>query len=855
MPTDSDSNEPSPGNSQLQVISVDISKEMKSSFIDYAMSIIVSRALPDVRDGLKPVHRRILYAMEELGLSPNKAYKKCARIVGEVLGKYHPHGDTAVYDALVRLVQPFSSRYPLIQGHGNFGTLDDNAAAMRYTEARLAPVSLDILKDIDSDTVNFQDNFDGSLQEPTVLPSRVPTLLLNGSSGIAVGMATNIPPHNLKEILNGLVYLIDNPDCEIKELIEHIPGPDFPSGGIIQGRKGIKEAYETGRGSIPVKALVEIEEIKSGKSAKATAIVVKELPYLVGPESLIEKIAELVKQEKIRGIADLNDESNRKGTRVVIKLKRDAHPQSTLNNLYRHTQLRQNFSVNSLALVKNKPKLLNLKEILEHFIEHRVEIVSRKAKFDLNKALTRLHIVEGFLRALSYLEKVIQIIRNSNSTEEARNSLVTEIELSEKQAEAVLSMQLRSLTGLEREKLRTESKNLEEKIAGLKNLLASPKLILNKIKEQLLEIKEKFKDQRITKIEEDQNELNDEDLIANENVLVFLTAQNYVKRIKSSEFESQNRAGRGKGGISTAEKDDLQNCVNANMHDSLLFFTNRGVVYSERVFNLPEGSRQTKGKAIVNIIPLLSEESITTMIPLTKTRTINSDSLSEFDLNSDQTLNQNNQHLIMLTQRGLVKKTALNSFSNVRKSGIIAINLSKEDQLKWVRTSEPNSHLVLGTREGMIIRYSEKELRSLGRNALGVKAINLREEDQLIAFAAFNPDEEKDLFLLLVTNDGYGKRVPLREFREQKRGGIGLIGTKFKAKSSNLVGLSIVREKDQFIIVTGNGVVIRQEANHIPYQSRMATGVRLQQIDPKDQVISVVKIGESLVKKEAEEVR
>ena len=825
--------------SSLQVVPVDISEEMKASFIDYAMSIIVSRALPDVRDGLKPVHRRILYAMEELGLSPQKAYKKCARIVGEVLGKYHPHGDTAVYDALVRLAQAFSSRYPLIQGHGNFGSLDDNAAAMRYTEARLAPISLEILKDLDSETVDFQDNFDGSLKEPIVLPSRVPTLLLNGSSGIAVGMATNIPPHNLTEVLNGLIYLIDYPDCTIGELIERIPGPDFPSGGIIQGRSGIREAYETGRGSIPVKALAEIEEIKTGKSTKANAIIVKELPYLVGPEALIEKIAELVKQEKIKGISDLNDESNREGTRVVIKLKRDAHPQSTLNNLYKHTQLRQNFSVNSLALVNNKPRLLNLKEILNHFIEHRIEIVTRKAKFDLKKAQARLHLVEGFLIALQELEKVIKLIRAAQSTEEARKNLLSQIELSEKQVEAILLMQLRSLTSLEGEKLKAESEKLLEKIKELEALLASRELTLAKIRKQLGEIKEKFKDSRLTKIQEDQTEINEEDLIANENVLVFLTAQNYVKRIKSSEFESQNRAGRGKGGISTAEEDDLQTCVNANMHDNLLFFTNRGVVYSERVFNLPEGSRQTKGKAIINIIPLLPEESITTMIPVTKEGTIS---------NTEENQDKNRKHLIMLTQKGLIKKTTLNSFSSVRKSGIIAINLTEKDQLGWVRTSKGDSHLILGTQQGMIIRYSEEGLRPLGRNALGVKAINLRTEDRLIAFAAFAPSEEEELFLLLVTNDGYGKRVPLHEFREQQRGGIGLIGTKFKTKNSNLVGLSIVREKDQFIIVTANGVVIRQEANNIPYQSRMATGVRLQQIDSTDQVISVVKIGESLIK-------
>ncbi|MDX1919251.1 MAG: DNA gyrase subunit A [Candidatus Caenarcaniphilales bacterium] len=821
MSSDNSSDNPTTPNTPkntLRVVQTDINDEMRSSFIDYAMSIIVSRALPDVRDGLKPVHRRILFAMSEIGLSPDKPYKKCARIVGEVLGKYHPHGDTAVYDALVRLAQPFSSRYPLTAGHGNFGSLDDNPAAMRYTEARLSKVAVDVLADIDSETVDFQDNFDGSLKEPIVLPSKLPVLLLNGSSGIAVGMATNIPPHNLGEVIDGLVHLIENPEASIRDLMQFIKGPDFPSGGMIMGMKGIEDAFHTGRGSVPVRALTEIEEI--GGKVKNPAIIVKELPYLVGPESLIQKIADLVKNERITGIADLNDESGRQGTRVVIKLKRDANPDVVLNNLFKFTPLQQNFPVNTLALVNGRPQLLDLKSLLHHFIEHRVEVVTRKAKYDLRKANERSHIVIGLLKALSMLDKVIALIKGSNSTDEAKKALMRECDLSERQSEAILEMQLRRLTGLEQDKLQKEHLSLLERIAELEKLLSSREFILENIKADLIEMKAKHNNPRMTQILPSDGEFTTEDLIPNETMMIFLTSQDYIKRIPTEVFESQNRAGRGKGGIATREEDDLQHCLTARMHDELLFFTNRGVVYSEKVYQIPEGTRQTKGKAVINIVPLIPGETITAVIPISK----------DIDVN---------QTLIMLTKLGTIKKINLGSFTNIRRSGIIALNLSDGDELCWVKMAKPESHIVLATHQGMVIRYAESELRPLGRTAAGVKAINLRKGDKLISCATFDPKQEDDTYLLLVTDDGYGKRVHTSEFRDQKRGGTGLIGTKFKKDVSKLAGICVVKDDNEVIIATANGVILRQKSSDIPTQSRMATGVRLQQVDDKDRVVSI----------------
>ncbi len=828
-------NENEQNNSHFSVkrnIVTNICDEMRSSFIDYAMSIIVSRALPDARDGLKPVHRRILYAMHEIGLPPDKPFKKCARIVGEVLGKYHPHGDTAVYDALVRLAQPFSSRYKLIDGHGNFGSLDDNPAAMRYTEARLSRVSTEILADIESETVAFQDNFDGSLQEPKILPTKLPILLLNGTTGIAVGMATNIPPHNLKELLEGLIYQIENPDCEISDLMQFVKGPDFPSGGTIMGTKGIRDAFTTGRGSVPVRGKAEIQEIKTGKNTKAQAIIINELPYLVGPESLIEKIADLVKNEKIQGISDLNDESDRTGMRVVIKLKKDANADVVLNNLYKLTPLQQNFAVNCLALVEGRPRLLDLKTILKIFIEHRVEIIERKAKFDLRNAEAREHIVKGLLKALDVLDEVIALIRAADATEAARKALIENFGFTEIQANAILEMQLRRLTGLERNKLKTESENLLQKIANLRSLIASRELILAEIKKEMIELKNKYGDERKTQIcIGGDGDLSMEDLLPNDSNMVFLTSQGYIKRMHSNTFESQNRATRGKGGMSFRDEDDLQVCFNANMHDDLLFFTNRGVVYTSKVYELPEGQRQTKGKAIVNVIPLLPEESATALIPLKKP-------FSEEDC------------LVMLTRKGSVKKIKLSVFQNVRRSGIIAMNLSEGDELAWVKSSRENHHIIISTQDGMVIRYAETELRSMGRGAGGVKAITLRENDKIVCCESFSNDLEDKLYMLLVTDDGYGKRVPISEFRDQKRGGIGLIGIKFKRPESKLSGIILVSATDEIVIATQNGIVVRQKASDIPSQSRMATGVRLQQLGERDKVVSVMAFPASEEEKE-----
>ncbi len=802
-----------------KITEITIRDEMKQSFIDYAMSVIVSRALPDVRDGLKPVHRRILYAMHDMGMYPDKPFKKCARIVGEVLGKYHPHGDTAVYDSLVRLAQPFSSRYALIDGHGNFGSLDDGPAAMRYTEAKLEKLSVDIITDIESNTVDFVDNFDGSLKEPKVLPSKIPILLVNGSTGIAVGMATNIPPHNLTEVMQGVIALIDNPDIEFKQLNKIIKGPDFPSGCTIVGTQGIVDAFTTGRGTITQKGTFTIEEISKGKSSSQSAIVITELPYLVGAENFITKVAELVKMEKLTGISDANDESGRDGTRIVIKLKRDANPQVVLNNMLKYTPLQQNFSTNMVALVNNKPRQLSLMTILKEFVEFRVEVITRKAQFDLDKAEARHHIVEGLLIAIGDIDKIIKLIKASKNTEEARDGLMTKFKLSEKQAGAILEMQLRRLTGLEQEKLEKELKDLEKTIKFLQRLLASRKLMLDEIKKQSQEIIEKYGDERKSKISmKGSGEMSMEDLIADEKMAVFITAQGYVKRIPLITFERQRRATKGKGGIKTREEDDLLHFFVSSMHDTLLFFTDKGQVYSTKVYDLPEGSRQAKGQALVNFINIRQDDTITAVIPV-----------REFDEGT---------YLSMLTKHGTIKKTSLSEFESVRKSGIIAIGLDKGDKLAWVRISDGTKTFILGTRDGMVIRYSEDEVRPMGRVAKGVKAISLRESDELVGYDVVESNNE-DVNLLVITNDGFGKRIKIGEFRVQGRGGLGLIGTKFKTPKSKLATIRVVSPDDEFIIATANGVVVRQKTGDISFQSRMATGSRIIKLDDNDEVMSI----------------
>ena len=802
-----------------KTVDINVQDEMTTSFISYAMSVIVSRAIPDVRDGLKPVHRRILYAMHDMNMYPDKPFKKCARIVGEVLGKYHPHGDTAVYDSLVRMAQPFSSRYTLIDGHGNFGSLDDGPAAMRYTEAKLQKISVEALSDIESETVDFVDNFDGSLKEPEVLPSRVPNLLLNGGTGIAVGMATNIPPHNLKEVMEGIIALIDNPEMNIEELSKIIKGPDFPAGCTIVGRQGIREYFETGRGSVTQKGTYVIEDNGKGRQS----IVITELPYLVGAEAFVSKVAELVKLEKLTGIADANDETGRQGTRIVIKLKKDANANVIANNLLKFTPLQQNFPVNIVALVKGKPKQLGLLPILREFIEFRVEVITRKAQFDLNKALARDHILLGLLKALANIDAVISLIKESESTEAARSGLMEKFELSVEQSNAILEMQLRRLTGLEQEKIENEHEELTRLIAELRNLLSRRDLILEEVKKQSRELIEKYGDERKTKITAEQGELNMEDLIANERMVVFLTRQGYIKRIPLQTFERQRRATKGKGGIKTRDEDDLQDFFSASMHDTLLFFTNKGLVYSAKVFDIVEGSRQHKGQALVNLIAVKPDESITAVLPI-----------KIFD---------EGHYLTMLTSQGVIKKTTLSEFESVRKSGIVALNLDDNDSLNWVKVTDGTKTLVLGTADGMVIRYNEDEVRAMGRMARGVKAISMREGDYLVGFDVI-PSDTENIDLLIITNDGYGKRVKVSEFRVQGRGGLGLIAIKFKSPSSKMSCLTNIESNQEFMIATSNGVIVRQVAEDISQQGRMATGVRVQNMDANDSVVSVNKIVE-----------
>jgi len=805
-----------------KIVPINIRDEMKRSYIDYAMSVIVGRALPDVRDGLKPVHRRILFAMNELGMTPDKPYKKCARIVGEVLGKYHPHGDTAVYDSLVRMAQDFATRYLTVDGHGNFGSVDgDSAAAMRYTEARMHKITTAMLADIDCETVEFTPNFDGSLEEPMVLPVRLPMLLLNGVAGIAVGMATNIPPHNLCEIVDGTIALIDNPDITLEGLMEHIKGPDFPTAANIIGTAEIKQAYATGRGSIKMSAVSSFEEIPaSGGRQGRTAIIINELPYQVNKAMLIEKIAELVKEEKLKGISDLRDESDRDGMRIVIELKRDAKPDVVRNNLYKQTSLLTSFGVNMVALVGKQPRLLNLYEVLNEFVEHRVEVITRRTLFYLKKAKMRAHILEGLMIALNSLDEVIELIKKSANTEEARNGLISKFGLDIDQANAILEMQLRRLTGLEQDKIRAEYDDLLKKIKEYEAILADRNKVLAIIKTELKEDKEKYGDERKTQIMPEQGEVSIEDLTPNTAMAVFITRQGYIKRISLDTFERQNRATRGKGGMKTKEDDDVGHFFTAMMHDKVLFFSSRGTVYSLNVYDFPEGSRQSKGLPIINVLPIEQDENITAVVPV-----------SEF---------VPNLNLIMLTQQGSIKRISLDNFTHIRRNGIIAIGLNDDDTLNWVKLAKSNDEVIIGTSCGMAIRFSVADLRPLGRSARGVTAMKLRKGDFIIGCDIVPQDYDADL--LVLTSDGFGKRSKLSEFRPQNRGGLGLIATKFKSASSRLVALTIVEEKDEIMVVTSNGVVSRVNASAISRQGRPATGVKVQNTGGNDSVVSVNKI-------------
>ncbi len=826
-----------------KVVPVNIRDEMKRCYIDYAMSVIVGRALPDVRDGLKPVHRRILFAMNELGMAPDKPFKKCARIVGEVLGKYHPHGDSSVYEALVRMAQDFSTRYLTVDGHGNFGSVDgDGAAAMRYTEARMHKITTAMLADIDCETVNFMPNFDGSLEEPSVLPTRLPMLLLNGTSGIAVGMATNIPPHNLNEVVDGVIALIDNPEITTDGLMHYIKGPDFPTGATIVGTSEIKKAYETGRGSIKMKAVSSIEELAGGNGRQGrSAIVVTEIPYQVNKAELIRKIAELVKDGKIQGISDLRDESDREGMRIVIELKRDAKPDVVRNNLYKQTALLTSFGFNMVALVGQQPRLLNLYEVLSEFVEHRVDVITRRTMFFLKKAKARAHILEGLMIALNSLDEVIELIKKSPNTESARNGLINRFGLDTEQANAILEMQLRRLTGLEQDKIRAEHAQLLEKIKEYEELLSSREKILALIKVELNEDKEKYGDERKTQIIPEEGEVTVEDLTPNTQMAVFITRQGYIKRISLDTFVRQNRATRGKGGMKTKEDDDVAHFFTAMMHDKVLFFSSKGLVYSLSVYDFPEGSRQSKGLPIINVLPLEQDENVTAIVPV-----------SEF---------KNDMNLIMLTKKGYIKRISLDNFTNIRRNGLIAIGLEENDTLNWVKLAKGNDEIIIGTSCGMAIRFPIEDLRPLGRSARGVNSMKLRTSDEIIGCDVVPRDYDADL--LVITSDGFGKRSKISEFRTQNRGGMGLIATKFKSSQSRLVDLSIVKENDEIMVVTANGVVTRVSASDISRQGRPATGVRVQTLDGDDTVVSVNKVintdesekdKETLVKEAKEEL-
>ncbi|MFC3886290.1 DNA gyrase subunit A [Bacillus songklensis] len=803
-------------NKNPQIKEINISQEMKSSFLDYAMSVIVSRALPDVRDGLKPVHRRILYAMNDLGMTADKPYKKSARIVGEVIGKYHPHGDSAVYDTMVRMAQDFSYRYMLVDGHGNFGSVDgDAAAAMRYTEARMSKISMELLRDINKDTIDYQDNYDGSEKEPVVLPSRFPNLLVNGSSGIAVGMATNIPPHQLGEVIDGVLAVSRNPEITIAELMEYIPGPDFPTAGQILGRSGIRKAYETGRGSITLRAKVEIEERNNGKQS----IIVTELPYQVNKAKLIEKIAELVRDKKIEGITDLRDESDRNGMRIVIEVRRDANANVLLNNLYKQTALQTSFGINTLALVEGQPKVLNLKECLKYYLDHQVVVIRRRTEFELRKAEARAHILEGLRIALDHLDEVITLIRNSQTTEMAKEGLMTQFSLSEKQAQAILDMRLQRLTGLEREKIEDEYQSLVKLIAELKAILADEEKVLEIIRQELEEIKEKFNDERRTEIVMGGVEtIEDEDLIPRQNIVITLTHNGYIKRLPVSTYRSQKRGGRGIQGMNTHEDDFVEQLLTTSTHDTILFFTNKGKVYRTKGYDIPEYSRTAKGLPIINLLEVEKDEWINAIIPV-----------EVFDEDS---------YLFFTTKKGISKRTSLSSFENIRTSGLIALGLKEDDELISVRMTDGTKDILIGTKQGMLIRFPETDVRAMGRTATGVKGITLGEDDEVIGMEISEEGED----ILIVTRNGYGKRTPISEYRLQSRGGKGLITCNITEKNGVIVALKSVTSDDDIMVITVNGVLIRVSAKEVSQMGRNTQGVKLIRLDENEYVSTVAKV-------------
>ncbi len=806
-----------------------IEDEMKSSYLDYAMSVIVGRALPDVRDGLKPVHRRILFGMNEMGLASNRAYRKSAKIVGEIMGNYHPHGDTAIYDTLVRMAQDFNMRYPLVDGQGNYGSMDgDSAAAMRYTEARMTKLAEEMLADIDKDTVDFGPNYDESRQEPLVLPTRVPNLLINGAGGIAVGYATNIPTHNIAEIIDGLLLLLENPEVTIAQLMKKIPGPDFPTAGFIYGMSGIKEAYETGRGLLTLRAKVVVE---TDERTDRERLIVTEIPYQVNKVSLIKKIAELVQEDRIKGISDLRDESSdREGVRVVIELKRSEIPLVVLNNLYKHTPLETTFGVIMLALVNNRPEILNLKQILHHFLEHRREVVVRRTAFELRKAEERAHILEGLKIALDNLDAVITLIRRSQSPDEARTGLMQQFGLTEIQATAILDMRLQRLTQLERTKLVEEYQEVLKQIEYLKSVLASETLVRTIIKDELTDIRETYRDERRTQIVKEEAEISLEDLIAAEEVIVTISHSGYIKRNALSLYRAQRRGGKGKIGMGIKEEDFVENLFTASTHDSLLFFTDAGKVYWLKVHEIPEASRAAKGKALVNLLALSGSEKVTATLPVKEFR--------------------DDRYIVMGTKKGVIKKTELSAFSNPRQGGIIALGLEGGDRLIGVQLTDGQREILLGTRQGITIRFKEEEVRAMGRTAYGVKGITLEEGNEVIGMETITPDSTTSI--LTVTEGGYGKRTPVGEYRVQGRGGKGIISVKTTERNGLAIGFLQVRDGDEIMLIAAQGKVLRCKVDDIREIGRNTQGVRILDLDGEgDRVVGVARLAEVVEREDA----
>lgn len=795
---------------------IKISEEVQTSFLNYAMSVIVSRALPDVRDGLKPVHRRILYGMHELGNTSDKPYKKSARIVGDVMGKYHPHGDSSIYDAMVRMAQDFSYRYMLVDGHGNFGSVDgDGAAAMRYTESRMSKITMEMLRDINKDTIDYQANYDGNEKEPIVLPARIPNLLLNGASGIAVGMATNIPPHQLGETIDAVIALSENPAITTEELMEIIPGPDFPTGGLILGRSGIRRAYETGRGSITVRAKAEIETKSNGKET----IIVHEIPYQVNKARLIEKIAELVRDKKIDGITNLRDESDRRGMRIVIEVRKDANANVILNNLYKQTAMQSNFGVNMLALVNGQPKVLSLKEVLFHYLEHQKVVITRRTQFELRKAEDRAHILEGLRIALDHIDEIISIIRSSRSGDEARPVLMERFSLTERQAQAILDMRLVRLSGLEREKIENEYQELQVLIAELKAILADESKVIEIIRTELIEIKERYNDKRRTEITAGGLEMiEDEDLIPREDSVITLTHNGYIKRLASNTYRSQKRGGRGVQGMGTHEDDFVEHLLFTSTHDTILFFTSKGKVYRAKGYEIPEFGRTAKGLPIINLLPLEKEEKVTAMIHV-----------DEF---------KEDAYFIFTTKTGITKRTQLSQFANIRTSGLIAIHLHDDDDLISVRLTNGTKDVIIGTHDGMLIRFKEEEIRSMGRTASGVRGIKLREGDYVVGMEIVEPGQE----ILVVTEKGYGKRTPETEYRLQSRGGVGLKTIQITDKNGPMCAVKTVDGSEDIMLITINGILIRMDVNDISIIGRSTQGVRLIRLSEDELVATVARV-------------